>query len=116
MADNGIAVISEMNYFTNVVPEPVRAYWQTTYPEMGTEIENSNHAHSSGFEVLGIHRLPSTIWWDSYYGPLRENMNTFTHSEDSIIRSVIEETIEEMKLFEANEKYYGYSYYIMKAV
>ncbi len=116
MAPNGIAVISEMNYFTSEVPEPVRNYWQNAYPTIGTESENSNHAHSSGFEILGIHRLPSKAWWDNYYGPLRKNMNSFKHSEDRIMQSVIKETKEEMKLFEEYEKHYGYSFYIMKTV
>ncbi len=116
MASNGIAVISEMNYFTSEVPESVRVYWQNAYPTIGTEPENSNYANSSGFEVLGIHRLPSKAWWDNYYGPLRENMNSFKHSEDRIMQSVIKETEEEMKLFKEYEKHYGYSFYIMKAV
>jgi ubiquinone/menaquinone biosynthesis C-methylase UbiE len=90
MAANGIAVISEMNYFTSEVPEPVRVYWQNAYPTMGTESENST--------------------------PLRENMNSFKHSEDSIMQSVIKEIEEEMKLFEEHEKHYGYSFYILKAV
>ena len=116
MAVNGIAIISELNYFTNEVPESVRVYWQNAYPNIGTESENSSHANSSGFKVLEIHRLPSKAWWDNYYGPLRENMNFFKHSEDSIMQSVIKETEEEMKLFEEHEKHYGYSFYIMKAV
>jgi len=116
MAANGIAVISEINYFTSEVPEPVRVYWQNAYPTIGTESENTVHVNTSGFEILGTHRLPSKAWWDNYYEPLRENMNALKHSKDSIMQSVINETEEEMKLFEENEKYYGYSFYIMKAV
>jgi len=116
MAENGIAIISEMSYFSDEVPESVRIYWQNAYPTMGTESENSIYANSSGFEVLGIHRLPSAAWWDNYYGPLRENINALKHSKDRIMQSVIKETEEEMKFFEEYEKYYGYSFYIMKAV
>jgi SAM-dependent methyltransferase len=114
MAANGIAVISEMSYFTSEVPESVSVYWQNAHPTIGTESENSNYANSSGFEILGIHRLPSKAWWDNYYGPLRENMNSFKHSEDSTMQTVIKETEGEMKLFEQHEKHYGYSFYIMK--
>ena len=116
MAANGIAVISEMSYFTSEVPESVRVYWQNAYPTIGTESENSDYANSSGFEILGIHRLPSKAWWDNYYGPLIENMNSFKHSKDNVIQSVISETEEEMKLFEEYEEFYGYSFYIMKAI
>ena len=116
MAANGIAVVSEMSYFTSEVPEPIRVYWQNAYPTIGTESENSDRANSSGFEVLGIHRLPSKAWWDNYYGPLREKMNSLMHTKDSIMQSVINETEEEMKLFEEYEEHYGYSFYIMRAV
>ncbi|MBC2704641.1 MAG: hypothetical protein HGJ91_08900 [Desulfobacula sp.] len=116
MAANGIAVISELSYFTSNIPESVRVYWQNAYPAIGTESENSNHANSSGFEILRIHRLPSKAWWDNYYGPLKKNMNAFKDPEDSIMQSVIKEIEEEMKLFEEHEKHYGYSFYMMKAV
>jgi len=116
MSANGIAVISEISYFTNEVPETVRNYWENAYPEIGSESENANHANSTGFEVLGIHRLPSKAWWDNYYGPLRENIDTLEHSQDSIMQTVIKETEEEMDLFEEHDKHYGYSFYIMKAV
>jgi len=116
MAANGIAVISEMSYFTSEVPESVRVYWQNAYPTIGSESENSDIINSSGFEVLGIHRLPSKAWWDNYYDPLRKNIESFKNSDDDIMQSVIRETEAEMKLFEEYEEFYGYSFYIMKAI
>ena len=116
MATNGIAVVSELSLFTSNVPESVRAYWQNAYPAMGTESDNSNHARSAGFDVLGIHRLPSKAWWDNYYGPLRENMDAFEDSQNSVMQSVIKEMEEEIELFEKHDKHYGYSFYIMRAV
>lgn len=116
MAPDGIAVVSEMNYFTSKVPETLLLYMQTVYPAICTESENSTHAISSGFEMINIHRLPSTAWWENYYGPLKKNMQSLACSDDSIMQSVIKETEEEMRFFEAYEKYYGYSFYIMKAV
>jgi len=116
MAPNGIAVVSEMNYFTNEVPEPVKIYMQQAYPAIKTEQENSDIINSSGFKVLGIHRLPSKAWWDNYYEPLRNKIELLKNSNDSVMQSVISETEEEMKFFEKYDKFYGYSFYIMKAV
>ena len=116
MASNGIAVISEMNYFTSDIPEPVQIFMQNAYPAIKTETENSDIINSSGFEVLGIYRLPSKAWWDNYYEPLRNNIESFKNSDDDIMQSVISETEEEMKFFEEYEEFYGYSFYIMKAV
>jgi len=116
MASNGIAVISEMNYFTSEVPEPVKAFMQNAYPAIKTESENSDIISSSGFKVLGIHRLSSKAWWDNYYEPLRNNIESFKTSNDSIMQSVISETEEEMKFFKEHEKDYGYTFYIMRAI
>lgn len=116
MASNGIAVISEMTYFTSDIPEPLSVFMQNVYPAIKTEPENSDIINSSGFEVLGIHRLPSKAWWDNYYEPLRNNMESFKNSNDSIMQSVISEIEEEMKFFEEYENFYGYTFYIMKAV
>ena len=115
MASNGIAVVSEMNYFTSEVPEPVKIYMQNAYPDIKTELQNSEIINSSGFEVLGIHRLPTKAWWDNYYEPLRNNIESFKNSNDSVMQSVISETEEEMKFFEKYENFYGYSFYIMQA-
>ena len=116
MASNGIAVISEMNYFTSDVPEPVTIFMQNAYPAIKTEPENADIINSSGFEFLGIHRLSSKAWWDNYYEPLRNKIESFKNSNDSIMQSVISETEEEMKFFEEYDNFYGYSFYIMKAV
>ena len=116
MADSGIAVVSEMNYFTPQVPEPVKDCMQMLYPEVQTEEGNADIINSSGFDVLGIHRLPSRAWWDNYYGPLRKNIASLKNSTDSVMQAVIRDTEEEMNCFEKYDDIYGYSFYIMKAV
>jgi len=116
MVSSGIAVVSEMNYFTSEVPESVKNFMQKAYPAIKSEQENADIINSSGFKVLGIHRLPSRAWWDNYYEPLRNNIESLKNSNDSVMQSVISETEEEMKFFEEYDKFYGYSFYIMKAV
>ncbi|MBD1862365.1 MULTISPECIES: cyclopropane-fatty-acyl-phospholipid synthase family protein [Trichocoleus] len=113
LANSGIAVISEMSWFIDNVPEPAIAYWQNAYPMMGTEAENIDRANRSGFIVLSTHRLPSQAWWVNYYGPLRERMQ---HIEITpITQSVIHETEEEMRLFEKFSDSYGYTFYVLQA-
>ncbi len=116
MASNGIAVISEMNYFTSEPPEPVQRFMQHAYPTIGTEQTNAEIIKSSGYELMGIHRLPSKAWWDNYYGPLRDNITSFKNSNDEVMQTVIHETESEMKLFEEYGEFYGYAFYIMRAV
>jgi SAM-dependent methyltransferase len=113
---DGIAVVSEMNYFSADVSKAVTQYMKSVYPEIKTESENVDLITSSGFEVLGVHRLPSKAWWDNYYDPLREKISVLGSTDDSVIQAVISETQEEMKFFKEHEKDYGYTYYISRAI
>lgn len=116
IAENGIAVISEMNYFSNNVPESVVHYMKSAYPGIKTESKNVDLICSSRFEVLAVHRLPSKAWWDNYYEPLRENIKALKDTNDEVMQAVIHETEEEMKFFKEHHEDYGYTFYIMRAV
>jgi len=116
MVVNGIAVISEMNYLSNDVPDIVTQYMKNAYPRIKTESKNVDLIKSSGFEVLGVHRLPSKALWNNYYDPLRENIKALKDSTDSVMQTVISETEEEMRFFQENEKDCGYTFYIMRAI
>jgi len=113
VANSGIAVISEISWFTDDVPEPARAYWQNAYPMMGSEAENIDRANRSGFSILSTYRLPSHAWWVNYYQPLRERMQQIEITP--ITQSVIRETEDEMLLFEKFSDFYGYTFYALQA-
>lgn len=115
LVDHGIAVISEMNYFTDNIAEALSQSMRNLYPAIKTEAENVKLIDASGFEVLGVHRLPSKAWWDNYYGPLGEKIRLLKTSTDPVMQYVIGETEEEMRFFEEHHKEYGYTYYIMRA-
>ena len=112
---SGIAVISEMNYFSNIAPDAVVQYMKHAYPGIRNESENRELINSSGFMLLEDHRLPSRAWWDNYYDPLRERIAKYKDSDDRVMRAVIKETQEEVDFFNRYHTDYGYTYYIMRA-
>ena len=114
LANDGIAVISEMSWFIEDVPEPAIAYWQNAYPAMGTEPENIARANGAGFRVLSTHRLPSQAWWNNYYNPLRERIEQLEITPN--IQPVIDEIKEEIQLFEQFSDVYGYTFYTLQVV
>jgi SAM-dependent methyltransferase len=116
IALNGVAVISEMNYFSNEAPESLVHYMKSAYPGIKTESINVDLIKSSGFEVLAVHRLPSKAWWNNYYEPLRENIKASKDTNDVVMQAVIHETEEEMKFFKEHHEDYGYTFYVMRAV
>ena len=114
LTNTGLAVISEMSWFSDHVPEPAALYWQKAYPRIANEAENSDRAHRSGFKVISTHRLPSQAWWQNYYEPLREQMRQVEISP--VMQLVIDEIEEEMNLFERFSDFYGYAFYVLQVL
>jgi serine/threonine-protein kinase HipA len=115
MAVNGLAVISEITWFTTDIPAPVVEFWQEAYPQIGSESENAALARAASFEVLGVHRLPAQAWWTHYYDPLKERMDALRPSADPAMQAVIAETEDEMAFFEKYADVYGYAFYLLRA-
>jgi len=111
----GIAVISEMNYFSSKASSSVEQFMKHAYPEIQTESQNIELIGLSGFEVLEVHRLPSKAWWDNYYDPLSKKISETGDDGNTVMQAVIEETLEEMRFFREHDEEYGYTYYIMRA-
>jgi serine/threonine-protein kinase HipA len=116
MTTGGVSVISEITWFEEDIPAELMQYWQTMYPQIAGETENAKRASTAGYEVLGIHRLPSQAWWSNYYHPLLERMDDVKPSADSAMQEVIAETEVEIDLFRRYSDYYGYAFYLLKAV
>jgi SAM-dependent methyltransferase len=115
LAERGVAVVSELCWFTSRIPEPARAFWLTAYPGMGSESENAERARRSGFEVLATHRLSNEAWWDNYYTPLARRIEILRLIAEGALQSVIRDTEAEMDLFRRHGDSYGYTFYVLEA-
>jgi ubiquinone/menaquinone biosynthesis C-methylase UbiE len=116
MATGGVSAISEITWFEQDIPEELMQYWQAMYPQIAGETENARRATTAGYEVFGIHRLPSRAWWSNYYNPLLERLDEIRPSADSVMQAVITETAVEIDLYRRYSDFYGYSFYLLKAV
>lgn len=116
LVKDGVAVISEMNYLSTDVPQSLGRCMKNLYPDIRTEAANVDLINSRGFEVLAVHRLPARAWWDNYYTPLCDKIDRIRDSADDLMLGVIDETLEEIECFREYEKYYGYTYYVMRAI
>ena len=103
-----------MNYFSSEAPPALQTFMQDAYPQIRTEAENVEAIAAAGFEVLGVHRLPAAAWWQNYYGPLREKIETLASSAEPAMRAVIADTRAEMQMFETYSSDYGYTCFIMR--
>jgi len=113
LADGGVAVVSEMTWFTETPPAAARDFWAAAYPTMGTQVQNQHRAQCAGFKLIDMRRLPAACWWTSYYGPLRERIAQL--APGTVDPAVLRETAEEIALFEAHSDAYGYVFYVLAA-
>jgi serine/threonine-protein kinase HipA len=90
-------------------------FWQEAYPQIASESENTALARAAGFDVLGIHRLPTQAWWTYYYDPLKERLDALRPSADPVMQTVIKETDAEIAFFKKYGDCYGYAFYLLKA-
>jgi SAM-dependent methyltransferase len=114
LASNGVAVISELSWFSGDVPDEARRYWKEAYPAIGDEAENIARAQTAGFDVRNTHRLPAQAWWDNYYDPMLKRIAAMSNP-DSTMQAVIAEMQTEIDLFRQYSQYYGYTFYVLTA-
>ncbi len=114
LAPGGVAVISEMCYFDDAVPETLAEAMQEIYPDIKTESANQSLIQQAGFSLLETSRLPEQAWWDNYYGPLRGNIGKLRDTADLVLQQVISDTESEMDFFRQHGKQCGYSFYVMQ--
>lgn len=116
LTPGGLAVISELSWFTESPPEAARAFWAPRYPTLGSERENCAYAPSAGFEVLSTRRLTSEAWWRSYYTPLLARVAALKPVADAVMASVLAETELETAIFRDHSDHYGYTFYVLRAI
>lgn len=112
LAPGAVAVISELSWFTDPVPDEPRRYWTTAYPAIGDEARNTAHARQAGYNLVATRRLPAKAWWDNYYLPILARIDD-RHDPEPAMRAVIHEMQTEIDLFRQYSRHYGYTFYIL---
>ena len=115
LAVGGVAVVSEMSWFTTQRPPKALAFWDKAYPQMASENANQASAKRHGFDVLFTERLPASAWWKNYYDPLLARAKALEKSAPKALQSAIAETRQEANLFREFSDFMGYTYYILRA-
>src|SRR5262249_51784123 len=63
----GFAVISELSWLKEQVPDAVREFFRSGYPDMQSLEHNKAVAESAGYKLLATYTLPRQAWVDGYY-------------------------------------------------
>jgi SAM-dependent methyltransferase len=113
----GYAAVTHLSWLGSDFPEKPRTFWGQHYPAMRTVEHNMHVATASGYELVDVFTLPESAWWNDYYGPLEARLvslrDKYTGDPESL--TVLDETHEQIDLFRAFARYYGYVFYVLRA-
>jgi SAM-dependent methyltransferase len=67
---DGFAVVSELCWLREQVPDPVRDFFRSGYPDMQSVPQNIAVAEEAGYKIFNTYTLPQEAWIKDYYDVL----------------------------------------------
>ncbi len=105
-----------MNYRGYAIPDVVRQFFLSGYPDMHTIHDNIVVAENAGYKVLTTYVLPKEAWVQGYYDILGPRAKALADHPDPSVRDFALETIKEIDIFECSEDSYGYVFYVIQRI
>lgn len=112
----GFAVVSELCWLRDQVPDAVGEFFRAGYPDMQSLERNHALATSAGYEVLATYVLPRDAWVEGYYDLLEPRAHALVNHPDSAVRDLAVETVREIEIFAASEDSYGYVFFVLQRI
>jgi len=112
----GFAVVSELSWLRQEVPEEAREFFRTCYPAMQSMEQNLAAAEGAGYRALTTHTLPREAWVEGFYDILEPRAKGLVDHPDPSVRDFAVETIREIETFRRSEDSYGYVFYVLQQV
>jgi cyclopropane fatty-acyl-phospholipid synthase-like methyltransferase len=112
--EGGFAVVSELSWVREEIPDAVREFFSYGYPDMRFVEQTLEVADNSGYRVLSTYTLPDDTWVAGYYDILEPRAKTLMEHPDSSVREFAVETIREIEVFRCSEGSYAYLFYVLQ--
>ena len=116
MNKGGFAVVSELSWLREEIPDAVREFFSSGYPDMQSVQENLKIAENAGYRVLSTYTLPDDTWVTGYYDILEPRAKSLIDHPDASVREFATETIKEIEIFRRSESSYAYLFYVLQRV
>jgi trans-aconitate methyltransferase len=111
---NRFAVVSELCWLREQIPDAVREFFRSGYPEMQSVQQNIATAEGAGYKIFNIYTLPKEAWVKDYYDVLEPRAKSLVNHSDVAVRDFAVETLKEIETFKISEDSYGYVFYVLQ--
>jgi trans-aconitate methyltransferase len=111
---DGFAVVSELSWLREQIPDAVREFFLSGYPDMQSIQQDIAVAENAGYKVLTTYTIPKQAWVEGYYDVLEPRAKALVDHPDSSVRDFALETVKEIEIFKCSEDSYGYVFYVLQ--
>jgi SAM-dependent methyltransferase len=111
---NGFAVVSELCWLRETIPDPVRQFFRSGYPKMESVPRNIAIAEEAGYKIFNTYTLRREAWVRDYYEILEPHAKSLLNHPDVAVRDFAVETLKEIDTFKISEDSYGYVFYVLQ--
>src|SRR5438034_8793522 len=111
---NGFAVVSELCWLREQIPNAVRKFFRSGYPDMQSVPQNIAVAEEAGYKIFNTYTLLKAAWTKAYYNVLEPRAKSLVNHSDVAVRDFAIETLEEIETFNVSEDSYGYVFYLLQ--
>jgi SAM-dependent methyltransferase len=117
LVPGGHMAVSQVCWTRPDPPPECAAFWAQEYPEIRTVSALLAVIEECGHQVVGHFPLPSAAWWDDYYSPLERNVARFRQRhEEPGAQQLAEQTEREIDVWKEYSEFYGYHFFVMRAL
>jgi SAM-dependent methyltransferase len=111
---DGFAVVSELCWLRDKIPDAVREFFRSGYPEMQSVQQNIATAEEAGYKLFNTYTLPKETWVKDYYDVLEPRAKSLANHSDVSVRGFAVETLKEIETFKIAEDSYGYVFFVLQ--
>lgn len=114
----GRLAFTELCWLGAARPPAAVDFWAAAYPALRAAEAVADSLPGLGLRLIDRFALPPEAWRAAYYGPLAARLPAFAaaHAGDPLAAAVLDETRQEMALFEAHHDAYGYVFFVAERV
>jgi SAM-dependent methyltransferase len=111
---NGFAVVTELCWLREQIPNAVREFFRSEYPDMQSVPQNIAVVEEAGYKIFNTYTLPKEAWVKDYYDVLEARAKSLLNHSDVVVRNFAVETLKEIETFKISEDSYGYVFYVLQ--
>ena len=111
----GFIVFTEVCWRKSNPPNECRLFWEAEYPAIRTKEALLSEINACGYRVIDHFPLTRADWWDEYYRPLQDKVNSFRrdHLDDFDAQHLANSCQHEIDVWHRYSEFYDYEFFVI---